>query len=60
MTEKVRVHGMVLDVPYKEKEEAKGLGAWWDPEMKKWFVPKGRDLEPFARWIPKEECGGEE
>ena len=59
MTEKIRVHGVVLDVPYNEKEEAKELGAWWDPGMKKWFVPNGRDVEPFARWLPKEEHGGE-
>ena len=45
----------ILDVPYKEKEQAKNLGAWWDPEIKKWFVPRGKDPEPFRRWIPQEQ-----
>jgi len=44
-----------LDVPYKEKEEAKALGAWWDSELKKWFVPRGLDTRPFTRWFPKDE-----
>ena len=43
--------GIILEVPFKEKDLAKALGAWWDPEIKKWFVPKGRDSTPFARWI---------
>ncbi len=47
--------GLILEVPYTEKDEAKGLGARWDPEMKKWFVPKGRDTKPFARWIAQEK-----
>ena len=47
--------GTILNVPYLEKEEAKGLGAWWDPEIKKWFVPKGVDIRPFKKWIPPQE-----
>jgi len=43
--------GIILEVPFKEKDLAKALGAWWDPEIKKWFVPKGRDSTPFTRWI---------
>ena len=42
---------IVLDVPYKEKEEAKELGARWDNDLKKWFVPAGEDPEPFAKWF---------
>ena len=49
-------HRVVLDVPYAEKNEAKELGAWWDPHMRKWFVPPGRDPQPFARWFPKQEA----
>ena len=41
---------VILNVPYKEKDEAKELGAWWDAEIKKWFVPKGKDPKPFAKW----------
>jgi hypothetical protein len=40
----------ILEVPYTDKNEAKALGAWWDPELKKWFVPSGIDLRPFAKW----------
>lgn len=49
------IRGLLLEVPYKEKEEAKELGAWWDSELKKWFVPKGKDVRPFSRWFPKNE-----
>ena len=40
-----------LKVPFPEKDEAKALGARWDGACKKWFVPDGRDPEPFARWL---------
>jgi hypothetical protein len=29
-----------LNVPYKEKEKAKKLGARWDQGSKKWYIPK--------------------
>ncbi len=47
--------GIILTVPFSEKEEVKVLGAWWDPEIKKWFVPKGKDPAPFQKWIGAEE-----
>jgi len=40
-----------LKVPYAEKDEAKQLGARWDPKRKKWYVPQGVDPAPFARWV---------
>lgn len=40
-----------IAVPYKEKEAAKALGAEWSVFDKTWFVPDGRDLAPFARWM---------
>jgi exodeoxyribonuclease VII large subunit len=43
-----------LNVPFREKAEAKAKGARWDNEAKKWFVPTGRDLEPFTSWLPAE------
>lgn len=43
-----------LEVPFNEKDEAKALGAWWDPEVKKWFVPRGKTPETFARWLPSD------
>lgn len=41
-----------LDVPFKEKDEAKALGARWDGGAKKWYVPEGKDLAAFAAWLP--------
>ena len=39
-----------LNVPYAQKDAAKALGARWDPANKKWYVPAGKDLTPFAGW----------
>lgn len=36
-------------VPYKDKEQVKKLGAKWDNESKKWFVPNGIDLNKFDK-----------
>lgn len=44
---------VLLDVSYEEKDEAKRLGARWDPGERKWYVPAGRSLEPFAKWLPQ-------
>lgn len=41
-----------LDVPYSQKDEAKSLGARWDPQSKVWYVPDGVELGPMARWLP--------
>jgi hypothetical protein len=41
----------VLQVPFAEKDEAKRLGARWDAANKKWYVPAGTDVAPFARWV---------
>ena len=43
-----------LDVPYKEKDDAKVLGARWDVQARKWYIPAGTDLAPFHRWLPSE------
>lgn len=40
-----------LNVPYGEKDEAKKLGARWNPELKKWYVQKREDYPKFAKWI---------
>ncbi|ABM39942.1 exodeoxyribonuclease VII large subunit [Polaromonas naphthalenivorans] len=41
-----------LTVPFKDKDAAKGLGARWDAAQRQWFVPDGRELAPFALWLP--------
>lgn len=41
-----------LTTAFRDRDAVKGLGARWDPLRKRWFVPDGRDLAPFARWLP--------
>lgn len=45
-----------LEVPFKEKDQAKALGARWDGASRKWYVPSDLDesLDQFARWLPSE------
>lgn len=42
-----------LAVPYKEKEQAKKLGAKWDKENKLWYAPEGTDLNQLSTWLPE-------
>jgi hypothetical protein len=50
----------VLKVPYAEKDEAKALGARWNPTRTSWYVPDGVAVEPFAKWLAGgSEAGGE-
>ncbi|WP_256581267.1 MULTISPECIES: DUF5710 domain-containing protein [unclassified Pseudomonas] len=44
-----------LKVPFAEKEEAKSLGAKWDPSLKTWYIPEGVDIGPLAQWLPVTE-----
>jgi len=46
-------HEAELNVSYAEKDDAKSLGAWWNPDKKIWYVPAGIDVRPFERWSPK-------
>jgi hypothetical protein len=41
----------VLKVPFAAKDQAKALGAHWQPDQKRWVVPAGIDLAPFAPWL---------
>ena len=41
-----------LNCPIAEKDAAKALGAKWDAAQRKWFVPEGLAMAPFARWDP--------
>ena len=43
-----------LNVPFKEKNEARKHGAEWDFRAKRWFAPEGTDLTPLKRWIPED------
>ncbi|MBN3786095.1 DUF5710 domain-containing protein [Burkholderia sp. Ac-20353] len=44
-----------LDVPFKEKDAAHEMGAKFDRRTKKWYVPGGADVAPFARWMPTQD-----
>ena len=39
-----------INVPYKEKEEAKALGAKWDRGQQSWYVPADVELAKFGKW----------
>jgi len=41
-----------LTVSFKDKDAAKALGARWDGVQRQWYVPEGRELTPFAQWLP--------
>lgn len=41
-----------LTVSFKDKDTAKALGARWDGGQRQWYVPEGRELTPFAQWLP--------
>ena len=45
-----------ISCPFHEKDEAKALGARWDGDQKRWFVPAGLDLRPFAKWMREREA----
>lgn len=41
-----------LIAPFRDKDQVKALGARWDPDRRQWYVPAGKDLAPFAPWLP--------
>ncbi|KUJ72032.1 exodeoxyribonuclease VII large subunit [Thiomicrospira sp. WB1] len=43
-----------LQVPFAEKDEAKALGARWDPMQKIWYIPDALETQAdqFQRWLP--------
>ncbi|MCM1144600.1 MAG: DUF5710 domain-containing protein [Blautia sp.] len=46
---------LFLDIPYSEKEEAKKLGAKWNPKVKKWYTnDMPEDYTKFSKWILKD------
>jgi hypothetical protein len=50
-TPRIATSDTPLNVPFTDKDRAKALGAHWQPEQKRWVVPAGRDLAPFAPWL---------
>ena len=45
---------LLLNVPFAAKDQAKGLGARWDPQQRSWYVPPGVDIQPFQAWWPED------
>src|SRR5690625_1172155 len=43
-----------LDVPFREKDQAKALGARFDWEARRWYVEGSTNLTLFERWLPPE------
>ncbi len=44
-----------LDVPFREKDQAKQLGARWDGASKKWYIPADltESVDDFQKWLPQ-------
>ncbi|MFH0784661.1 MAG: zincin-like metallopeptidase domain-containing protein [Pseudomonadota bacterium] len=47
------VDRVYLDVPFRQKDEAKALGARWDRRERSWFIPVDIDSSPFEKWLNK-------
>ncbi len=43
-----------LDVPYREKNQAKRQGAQWDNIERRWYALEGADMAGLAAWLPKD------
>lgn len=44
-----------INCPYAEKEEAKALGARWDPRERKWYYTDKSKTEAFRKWLSGEK-----
>ncbi|PPC90846.1 MAG: hypothetical protein CTY34_06195 [Methylobacter sp.] len=40
-----------ITVPFREKEDAKALGAKWDRQQTSWYIPAGVDQSAFSKWL---------
>lgn len=43
-----------LNVPFKEKDKAKRLGACWDIARKTWYIENVTNIEVFSKWMRPE------
>lgn len=48
---------LYLNVPYREKEDAKKIGAKWDRDVKKWYLPDNGqvDAATYQKWVDQPE-----
>lgn len=49
----LKMSKLYIHVPFEEKDQAKALGARWDPQQRQWYVPEGIDSDLFSNWLPK-------
>lgn len=42
---------LILNVKFQEKDEAKKLGAKWNPDLKKWYVSDASKYFRFRKWF---------
>ena len=49
-----------LDCPFSDKDEAKSLGAFWDADVRKWYVPDNLERTLFEKWFPGANTAYEE
>ena len=45
-----KVKRFYINVPFKDKEKAKALGARWDKLRKSWYAPNNVEKAPFEKW----------
>lgn len=41
-----------LNVPFKDKDRAKKLGAQWDMARKIWYIEDIENIIQFMQWMP--------
>ena len=49
---------LYLHVPYAEKDDAKALGARWDPKRRSWYIPDASLLDhapALRKWLPAQD-----
>ncbi len=46
-----------LAVPYKEREEAKKLGALWDKSARSWYAGPKSQIAKLEKWLPQNVTG---
>lgn len=51
-----------LNVPFKDNQQAKALGARWDPQQKQWYAPNGEEalVQQWPAMSPLTEIIGED
>lgn len=45
---------LLLNVPFSDKNQAKYMGAKWNPQLKKWYVNNKKEYPKFRKWFEKD------